>query len=127
MNRALRMCLKSGCGTLVQQGYCDKHRHIQIQKQRLSWEELSKHKTEESKKFYSSSRWTQCSVVHRSREPLCRRCKAEGKIAVAEIVHHNPAREILIERGLNPYDDRWLESLCFDHHQQELRKRRVAA
>ena len=127
MNRSLRICRKPGCTILVKDGYCNKHRYVLQENQRNSWSELDKRKTDEAKKFYSSSRWTQCSIIHRVREPLCRRCKKKGIIKVAEMVHHNPSREILVARELNPFDDQWLESLCFDCHQEELRKKRVVA
>lgn len=124
MNRALRICRKSGCTELVKEGYCNKHQHLTRERQRDSWSELDKRKTDEARRFYSGPRWTRCSVRHRAREPLCQRCKADGIIKVAEIVHHNPSRETLIDQDKNPYDDQYLESLCFNCHQEELRKRK---
>jgi 5-methylcytosine-specific restriction protein A len=126
MNRALRICRKPGCTALVHSGYCDKHRHIQQDRKRQSWEQLNNRKTQEAKDFYSSARWTKCSVIHRAREPLCRRCRAQGMIRVADLTHHNPDRETLIAQGLNPFDDKYLESICSEHHQEELRNKRHA-
>jgi 5-methylcytosine-specific restriction protein A len=124
MNRALRICRKPGCTTLVREGYCEKHRHIPQEQKRQAWDELNKNKPEWKRRFYASAEWTRCSIIHRAREPLCRRCKGDGMITVAEMVHHNPDLDTLMEQGLNPLDDKYLESICFNHHQEELRKKR---
>jgi hypothetical protein len=40
------------------------------------------------------------------------------------MVHHNPSREELLAAGLNPFDDKYLETLCNWHHLEELRRKR---
>jgi 5-methylcytosine-specific restriction endonuclease McrA len=92
-----------------------------VERQRESFDVLDKRKTPEQKKFYSGARWTQVSRTHRAIEPLCRRCRAVGQVVAAELVHHNPPLQYLIDNGLNPYNDKYLESLCFACHQKELR------
>jgi 5-methylcytosine-specific restriction protein A len=121
MQRALKICRKPGCSALVKSGYCPKHAHVIEERKRESFEELDAKKTPEQRKFYSCSRWTEVSRIHRVNEPLCRRCKGRGIVKVAEVTHHNPPRDVLIARGLDPYDDQHLESLCFDCHQEDLR------
>ena len=64
------------------------------------------------------------SKRHRAKEPLCRQCKREGIISKGELVHHNPPLDELKARGLNPLDDKYLETLCFNCHQKELRRKR---
>jgi hypothetical protein len=101
-------------------GYCPAH----VPQNVLSLRELDQKKTVESLKFYRNSAWTRASKRHRMIEPLCRQCQAEGKVKAGELVHHNPPLEELKAKGLNPYDDRYLETLCFNHHQKELRSKR---
>lgn len=122
-SRPLRQCKHAGCPTLVQSGYCPKHTIDFTQQQRDRFKDIDSRKTPESRKFYSSAAWTQASKLHRSKEPLCRRCKAEGKIRAGYLVHHEPSLEQLQAQGLNPLDDQYLETLCIQHHQQELSKK----
>jgi hypothetical protein len=126
MQRAKKICRKIGCNVLTDEAYCEKHNRIPEEQKHESWRRLDDKKTNDAKKFYQSLRWTQASILHREREPLCRRCREKGMITVATITHHNPDREILIERGIDPCDDRFLESICSNHHQEELRKKRNA-
>ena len=104
-------------------GYCDKHKTVPTP----AFETLNSKKTSEQKKFYSSRKWTETSKQHRQQEPLCRRCKANGLIVPAQMVHHNPPVEDLIARGLSPYDHAYLESLCNKCHLVELRKKKYNA
>jgi len=119
--RAKSMCRKAGCPNLVDKpGYCPQH----TPDSRAPFRRLDERKTEEHRLFYSGRRWTETSRQHRMMEPLCRRCKAAGKVVAADMVHHNPPREELIARGINPYDHDYLESLCNWHHLEELRAKR---
>jgi 5-methylcytosine-specific restriction enzyme A len=120
----MKICRKAGCNALTNEPYCEKHKRIPEERQREAWRKLDEKKTDDAKRFYRSLRWTQASILHRGREPLCRRCRREGIITVATITHHNPDREILISRGIDLCDDRYLESICMEHHQEELRKKR---
>jgi hypothetical protein len=124
MQRALRICRKAGCPTLVQSGYCPKHARIPQENIRESFEKLDSRKTPEQRAFYSSARWTEMSLRHRVHEPLCRACKARGIITPGTLTHHNPDRETLIARGLDPFDDQYLETLCDRCHMDELRKKK---
>ena len=112
-SRPLRICSKSGCTELVSHGYCAKHTTIHAAIDRGF--HPSKHAG-----FYSHRAWTEASIQHREHEPLCRRCRAEGIVRVAALVHHHPALEVLLSQGLDPYDDRYLESLCLACHNKEL-------
>ena len=124
MNKLWTICKKQGCNNLVRgYGYCDEHKHIPEQTQREAWDRLDAKKTPEQKSFYNSHLWHRASRRHRKKEPLCRRCKKNGKIVIGVLVHHNPPLEELKERGLNPYLDDYLETLCFSCHQKELRNK----
>jgi 5-methylcytosine-specific restriction protein A len=102
-------------------GYCPAHRRGRPS----GFDALDRRKTDESRSFYASRRWTEASRRHRQTEPLCRRCRAAGKIVPAQMVHHNPPVEHLLSQGLSPYDDRYLESLCNNCHLEELRKKKT--
>lgn len=123
MNRALRPCLKHGCNKLVASGYCVDHKPTAPD--RSSFVALDEKKTPEQKKFYSSSLWVKVSRLYRVAHPLCERCRNNGKIVASVLVHHNPTREELVKRGLNPYNPRYLEALCLSCHQKELRAKRA--
>jgi 5-methylcytosine-specific restriction endonuclease McrA len=83
-------------------------------------ERLDKKKTPEARRFYSSSAWTKTSLEHRKLEPLCQGCRKKGLVVAGVLVHHNPERQDLIEQGLDPFDHKYLETLCFNCHQSEL-------
>ncbi|MDR2593010.1 MAG: hypothetical protein LBC59_09475 [Chitinispirillales bacterium] len=126
-NRPLSPCRKQGCSNLVPQGgtgYCPTHAHVAKADVREGFSALDRKKTPEQKAFYSSTRWTETSLKHRQLEPLCRRCKAKGRVVAAEMVHHNPPVDVLLREGKSPFDHQYLESLCNDCHLGELRLKR---
>ena len=116
MKRALSLCRKGGCYELAfDNGYCKKH----YQKK---FEQLTSRKEEWKKKFYSSWKWRKKSEAHRKSEPFCRRCLPKKIVGV--LVHHNPELTELVEQDLDPFDDRYLETLCHNCHQVELNKKK---
>ena len=65
------------------------------------------------KNFIRSARWKRLRLQHLMREPLCRRCKAKGKVTQATEVHH------VIKCFDNPtlqMDPSNLESVCTPCH-----------
>ena len=38
--------------------------------------------------FYKTTAWRHLRTWHLSREPLCRRCRDEGRLTAATVVHH---------------------------------------
>jgi len=126
-NRPLTPCRKQGCPNLVDiPGYCPVHAHLHKMDVREAFAVLDRKKTPERIAFYNSKRWTNTSLEHRRREPLCRRCKAKGVIRPAQMVHHDPPVEELLAQGLSPFDHRYLESLCNDCHLGELRAKKTS-
>ncbi|MBN1604735.1 MAG: hypothetical protein JW915_24210 [Chitinispirillaceae bacterium] len=127
MQRGFRMCKHPGCPKLVENaGYCEKHMVQHKNDSRQNFKALDTKKTPEQKKFYSSAAWTAASLYHRQIEPLCRRCKAQGKIEFRNLaVHHNPSYDFLVSNGLNPLSDKYLETICVKHHMEELRKKNL--
>ena len=74
----------------------------------------------EQKKFYKSKKWRMLRQAYLDEHPVCERCMAVGRAAVAEHVHHK------IELTEDNYKDPMialnqdnLEALCFDCHYKE--------
>jgi 5-methylcytosine-specific restriction endonuclease McrA len=123
--RALTPCKRQGCPALVRgYGYCPTHTHIGQEITRKPFEQLEERKTPAQRAFYSSAAWTETSRRHRAKEPLCRRCRTNGKIVSADMVHHNPPLEEILSQGRSPLADDVLESLCNNCHLGELRNKR---
>lgn len=119
MLKAKTICTYYGCSVLIASGHrCEAHPYKPMR------EVLDKTKTPGSRLFYSSGKWTKTSKEHRKQYPLCVNCKKKGRTVAGSLVHHNPERQILIARGDSPYDDRFLETLCRNCHQVELRGKR---
>ena len=117
MNKAKSICTHPGCNTLISgSGRCEKHKFDNFKR-------LDSKKTPEDKKFYSSGRWTKTSKAFRQANPLCQPCLKKGQVTASKIAHHVPDRKILIERGDDPFDWKFLEAVCFNCHQKELRKK----
>ena len=118
--RAKKVCRKLGCNALVEiPGHCDDH-----QKETTSFATLDSRKTVLTKKFYSSWKWTKTSRRFRTDNPLCEECKEKGIVQSAEMVHHEPPLEVLLEKGMNAYDSQYLHSLCDNCHLGHLREKK---
>ena len=117
----LKPCKQPGCPNLVTRGFCERH----AARNRDRFRELDTRVPPERRAFYRSRAWTEASRQHRINEPLCRRCKEKGRVTCGELAHHNPPLEELLAAGLNPLDDRYLETFCFNCHQRELHSRRA--
>lgn len=123
--RSLRPCKVMGCLRLVDgPGYCAEHAAGAAAEAKSRFKVLDNRVPDHIREFYHKSKWTEASALHRCREPLCRRCKNEGRVVCGELTHHNPPLEELLRTGKNPYDDRYLETLCHNCHQKELRAKR---
>lgn len=121
--RAYSICNHIGCNELIESpGYCIKHIQYHIKQNRMRFDKLIKNPVRE--RIEQTERWHKVSRLHRSKEPLCRRCKENNTIKGATLVHHEPDIHILLEQNKNPFDDRYLVSLCTDCHLAELRKRK---
>jgi len=120
MNRAKSICRKTNCNTLVDKpGYCESHKYLIKEYQRASFDSLKR----DNVGFYNTPKWQDTSTRHRHIEPLCRECKQAGRTTLAALVHHDPELSVLLEQGLNPYDDQYLVSLCSNCHNRHLRER----
>jgi 5-methylcytosine-specific restriction protein A len=73
------------------------------------------------KRFYASAAWRRFRKWVLQREPLCRRCKAEGRDEAAEHVHHVKSRKTHPDLAFNESN---VEPLCEPHHSAEEMARR---
>ena len=62
--------------------------------------------------FYRSRQWTNLSLQHRKRNPLCVECLKEGKTKVGDCVDHKTP----ITQGGSQTDPNNLQTLCNSHH-----------
>ncbi len=67
----------------------------------------------DSARFYCSARWRTLRLSKLRQDPLCERCKAQGTLVPATIVHHKVERRDEPELELE-WDN--LESLCPSCH-----------
>ena len=119
MKHAKSICRVVGCGALISlPGYCDIHKD----KERGRFKEL--HKAPGSRAFYSKSKWTKTARAFRVRNPLCASHQRRELIVKGNLVHHTIEVPELIARGLDPYGFEYLETLCYDCHNRELRARK---
>lgn len=68
-----------------------------------------------NQKFYNSARWRKVARLHKEANPLCVKCKAEGRTSPAEFTDHI----VRLEDGGDPFNDANLQSLCGFHHNQK--------
>lgn len=73
------------------------------------------------KRFYDTPAWKSCRDAYMNYcGGLCERCKAEGKIVPADIVHHKEHLNSLnFHDPAVAYNFENLEALCLDHHNAE--------
>lgn len=102
-----RFCSHPGCNALVVQGACPNHK--QVATQSLDY------KTPEESKFYRSNRWRLLSERHRREQPLCQMCAKQGIVKAGSLTDHI----ITIRKGMDPYDESNLQTLCDYHHQKK--------
>lgn len=109
--KLLKPCRHPGCPKLVQSGYCEKHRtqyHKNYTKTRTDRKEQA---------FYFSKEWRLTSANYRVMHPICERCGERE----TRIVHHTTRLPELLEKGLNPCDERYLEGCCWSCHEKTKR------
>jgi 5-methylcytosine-specific restriction protein A len=67
----------------------------------------------ESNRFYSSAVWRKLRSMQLRKEPLCEECRRQGRLTLAEIVHHRT--ELRADPTLALAEEN-LESLCSPCH-----------
>lgn len=120
--RRMRECKHRGCIKLTRRehGYCEEHEREYLDKvnaAKKKWKIENNYKRPRNskvEKFYSSKQWQQLREYIKARDNyLCQDCLKEGRITIANQVHH-------IEPILKDWDKRFdednLVSLCNEHH-----------
>ena len=86
--RALRPCRQVGCNQLTRDanGYCPDHIYAP-QENHMEYKRNRTDKREQS--FYNSNSWLKCRAMVLSRDRgLCQHCLRDGKVTLADVVHH---------------------------------------
>lgn len=112
--RAKSPCRHQGCPDLLDHpGFCEKHRReaFRIQKKIVSKD------YKERNRFYQRTAWKNVRTLQLQLEPLCRKCRAAGKLIAASIVDHITA----IADGGAELDLDNLQSLCASCHNTKTR------
>ncbi len=113
--RAKSPCRQAGCPALLDiPGFCDKHRKeaFKIQKQFVTED------YKERNRFYQRKVWKSARALQLQIEPLCRKCRQQGKLTAAAVVDH----VIAIADGGAELDQANLQSLCLPCHNEKTRR-----
>lgn len=81
-NKLKRLCNYPGCNTLVDSGYCDRHRRDKEDKK-----QYDKQRGSSSERGYNS-RWQKARQTYLKRNPLCVECMKDNQIEPAVVVDH---------------------------------------
>ena len=65
---------------------------------------------------YNGRKWRKVRASQLEKFPLCCDCEADGDTVAATVADHEPQAKVLIARGDDPYDMKWLQSRCKKHH-----------
>jgi len=78
-NAAKRFCNYFGCGVLVDNGYCEKHRKSEAQRQ---------YQADKEHRGQYDRRWRSFRLSYLREHPLCVDCQQANKMSPAYEVHH---------------------------------------
>ena len=107
-------CRHFGCRALLPSpGYCDAHRKENFKQQK----KVVAVDYKERNRFYQRKAWKDVRALVLGSEPLCRKCKARGRMEEACVVDHIKP----IEDGGEPYDLQNLQPLCKPCHAEKTR------
>jgi len=111
-------CAVSRCSELVEAGetYCEEHRDVKKKRDK----DYNKYdRDERSRKFYSSIGWQKLREMKKNDNPLCEKCKEEGRTKQADVVDHIIPIRVDWSKRLK-YGN--LQSLCRKHHREKTEK-----
>jgi len=117
-------CQANFCNNYTTTRYCAEHRKTYTLLNNADAFKRCKESSSQAKAFYSSSRWRKTTALFRAYNPLCEECKKQGLIVPVKLVHHVPGIDFLLDNGSNPCDFKYLQGLCHNCHQKELRKKK---
>ena len=109
-----RPCLEPGCPRYATgRGRCDEHRKAKERDR----SRVRRKDAMERNRFYARKHWLIVARRKKFENPICEHCDRE----LATEVHHEPPLKLLLARGLNPYADEFLVSLCHACHAKQTR------
>ncbi|OXB01731.1 hypothetical protein B0A75_04630 [Flavobacterium oncorhynchi] len=73
---------------------------------------------------YNGRKWRKLRLLQLNTFPLCCDCEAEDLVVAATVADHDTQAKVLIARGDDPYDMKWLKSRCKKHHDSKSGKER---
>ena len=122
MHLAKRSCIR--CGAMIEHGWyfnkCQPAPAEQVPNERFKGL-----KTDPVlRKFYGKAKWKQTSKRFLINHPLCETCLKDHKYVASGVTHHIPEVSIILEKGGDPYDEKYLHAICRSCHQVELNKKR---
>ena len=79
-HKPLRPCTEPGCPTLVERGRCSAHQQATRQAE-------DRERGSAAARGYDA-RWRKLRLMVLSGEPLCRVCRADGRVTAATLVDH---------------------------------------
>jgi 5-methylcytosine-specific restriction protein A len=113
MKKGKKECKVTGCGRVVQHDvYCEAHRGMVDEKRRKN---RKAKQSDDVDKIYKTQRWRRVRALQLKENPLCDKCRKEGKVKDAEMVDHIKP----IRAGGNAYNMDNLQSLCQAHHNKK--------
>lgn len=106
--QAGRPCNNRQCTGIVRNGTCSKCGSQRRGKDRA----YDANRGTSAERGYDAT-WRKLRRMHLASEPLCRDCKAEGRITMGGHIHHIKAKR---DGGDNSFEN--LMTLCASHHNQ---------
>lgn len=112
-SRAMKFCPAPGCSVLVARGLCPAHAAERQEKLDKAKHANDLERGSASARGYDGD-WAKLRATHLARHPLCEKCRAEGRLTPAVLVHH--ARRI--REGGARLDSDNLMSMCDACHDE---------
>jgi len=107
--KPLKPCRANGCPNLTRNYFCEEHKHIEQEQS----SRYNRYQRPTDFKAYRGE-WQRIRKMKLLANPLCERCKQQGRFVAAVLVHH---RTPVSEGGTNEFNN--LESLCQSCHSAE--------
>jgi 5-methylcytosine-specific restriction enzyme A len=101
--RSPHFCNHGGCTVLTSDTYCAEHAPLH---------EWTDERDSSGARGYDS-KWRKVRAKYLSRHPLCQRCEEQGRVVLADVVHHIKP----LDEGGPRLDQLNLMSLCRDCHE----------
>lgn len=117
-----KFCAKAGCKQLTNDRYCERHKQLQGNDDKIRYKMYDTHvRDQDTKKFYNSKEW-KAARAERLRKDIwqCQQCLREQRLTSADMVHHKKPIKQYWELRLSIEH---MESLCNSCHSKVDHKR----